>query len=263
MNLFPELIAPNLDLAIPPDSETSMNASLEMGTPHCLKYGFVKEQLDVESEVGRKGANPNAREGEQRGRPRQRVLLKKRTVKKSRSRSRSPLSDDDDDDVNLTNQLMKTRPNAKANPNMFHLLNNPNDYLLFTKSHFTYFEPHKPDLVLVWTKESPSNSTHHIAKFVCEISSWNKEARSNVSLEKHVDSATEQCIQSCLAAMAFDQTFILGIVIVVDGMKLIKIEQEDDGQQLVYNIRETRLISWDRKDYLYILFGIIKEAIIN
>ena len=305
--LFPGCIVLDLKLVIPPP-ETSINATLQTGVPHCLNYGYWGKQIDdsesealleanASSDTGKnagknaggsgdqrracpssinadqnpkRGGDPaadqNVRHGADRGRLRQRVLLQKKLGRKGRSRSRSPLSDDDD--VVLTDHVLPNPP-PPGNPTMPRLLNNPNGYLLTPQSYHHYFEPHKPDLVLVWRKKLAHMSLpQHIAKIVCEISSWNKEGRAT-SLQRHVDEATEQCVQSCLAALAHDQKCILGIVIVADGLKLVKIDRisgnqsGNDGHHTYYTVKETRLVHWNSAQDLYVLFGMIKNVILN
>ena len=290
--LFPECVVRDLKLVIPPSDTSANYAPIQMGVSHCLNYGFVSEHVedsdddedhvevnvreDADANAGNddRGGGPdqnameNVNQEQGRGRPRQRVLLQKCRSKRVRSRSRSPISDDDD--VFLTDHVSDIRPNAAhgpGNPNIPQLLNNPNDYLLTPNSYHKYLEAHKPSLALIQRKKLPhvSSTLEHVVKFVCEISPWDKEGRAMpISLQRHVDEATAQCVQSCLAALAHNQKSILGVVIVADGLKLVKIDRVngDDGSHM-YTVKETRLVMWNSERYLYVLFGIIKNAIVN
>ncbi|XP_072038478.1 uncharacterized protein [Amphiura filiformis] len=312
--LFPEscAIISGMEFHVP-TADTSMNATIESGIPHCHYYGYVQEQVldDSGAEVNPQDGS-EARGGENgergRGRLRQRVLIPKKLRKKARSRSRSPVRDDEEDPI-LTDHVLNIRPSAPqaANPNMIRLLNNPNDYLLGPQSYHSYFEPHKPDVVLLWRKklspplqertksqptslhtesqptslrtesqptslqesqnfESTSSRTpekpyYYYLKIVCETTSWDTSSRTSGTLQTHVDNATERCVQSCFSALAHDQESILGVVVVADGMKLVKIERSQDGNGFIYNVRETRLVTWEDSQHLYILLQIMKNAI--
>jgi hypothetical protein len=48
--------------------------------------------------------------------------------------------------------------------------------------------------------------------------------------------STEQCALQCLAALSHNQTEISGLVIVPDGMKIIKIQRQDNPNVIYYVI---------------------------
>ena len=279
-SLYPAVFeSDSIELVLPPAS-TSQNATIYKGVPHCLNYGYDEKQLkrkktnrslvetddeddpelvitsSTDEEYGDQddGGRPDQRRVN-RGRVEKRIILSKaKTGKRQRSRSRSPLSSDDEIDLrrNVVNIQNPQRPH-QMHP-MDYILANPDHFYLRSDNYFQFFEPHKPDLVC---REDMENRKVNI-KFVCEIASWNKEGRKGVTLKRLVNESTEQCVQSALAALAHDQKYILGIVVVPDGMKVLQIKK----RRRHYKISETPLVLWNEDEKLFALLEMIRKALV-
>ena len=246
------VIGEHIYLKIPP-ADTNQNSTISRGVPHCLVYGYDESQVELRPVL--KADMP--RNLENRSRPRHRVLVPKQLGHKARSRSRSPVQL-----VDHVNYVGQDVGQDRLLEPMRHMLDNPDDYVVKTDCYFEFLEPHKPDLTCLKVVPKQSGQQVVIAKFICEISSWNREAKTHTSIEEHVREITEQCVQSCLAALACNQDSILGICVIVDGLKLIKIEKSQDlFGKFSYHVRETLLITWDDIDDLYALLEMIRKEI--
>ena len=281
-SLYPAVFESDLiELVIPPAS-TSQNATIYMGVPHCLNYGYDENQLKckkrkvdianeddtelvISSSTDDEGYedqddDANRRRPDQsvvnRGRIEKRVILSRvKTGKRQRSRSRSPVSSDDEVDLsrNVVNIQNPQRPN-QVHP-MDYILANPEQFYLRSDNYFQFFEPHKPDLVCREVIENKKVSV----KFVCEIASWNEEGREGASLKRLVSESTQQCVRSALAALAHDQKYILGIAVVPDGMKVFQVKK----RRRRYKISETPLVLWSEEQKLFALLEMIRKAVVN
>ncbi|XP_072049046.1 uncharacterized protein [Amphiura filiformis] len=283
-SLYPAVFeSDSIELVLPPAS-TSRNATIYKGVPHCLNYGYDENQLKRKKSIGAHVETPDEDEPElvissstddeeyeddnasrrrpdqdivNRGRIEKRIVLSKaKTGRRQRSRSRSPLSSSDDEvDLrrNVVNIQNPQRP-FQVHP-MDYILANPDEFYLKSDSYFEFFEPHKPDLVC---REDIENKKVRV-KFVCEIASWHEEGRRDVSLKRLVNESTEQCVQSALAALAHDQKYILGIVVVPDGMKVLQIKK----RRRWYKISETPLVLWSEERKLFALLEMIRKALVN
>ena len=283
--LYPDIFnstSPEVELVIPPPS-TSRNATIFMGVPHSLNYGYAPDESDDRRQCGNKrdiyvytddkdseqvistddedsaeGENAERQgpdQGINRGRAEKRVLLSKsKREYTKRSRSRSPLSSDDEVDLPVHVVSIAPRPPGRRGHTIQTMLANPDHYYLKSESYFKFFEPHKPDLLC----RNHEVVDHVRVRFVCEIASWLKESRRNRSLPKLVGESTEQCVQSALAALAHDQNHILGIVVVPDGMKVINIKRKRRS----YKIHETPLVLWSEEQKLFSLLNMIKKVLV-
>ena len=260
-----------------PPAETSLDkATFDLGVPHCLYYGFGEKSQPVEKyrpvlkegfmmdssdeEDSSDDAQRDAAGRRHRSRPRHRML--RPAKKQNRSRSRSPMSNEDED-VDLVDNVkyVGERQSRPSDITLRHMVNNPDDYLLATREYSKFFESHRPDLMCF--KESEKSGQPIVAKFVCAISSWCREGEEYITIERHVEEITERCVHSCLATLACNQDSILGICVVVDGMKLIKVDKaRDDSGHISYNITETTLVPWDDIDEMYVLLEMIRKEIV-
>ncbi len=266
--LFPEVRQTNQSieqttqtyLKIPPVDQ-SHNVTILNGVPHCLVYGYDVCQVQEKPVLKRRRHSQEA--DEHRGRPQHRVIRRKRLDDRERSRSPSPDGDSSSDgETDLPGNVVykgQSRPNQGS---VAHILNNPNDYMLSASNYHKFFEPHKPDLLCLQTTEGQSGQRVAVAKFVCVISSWCREGKAGVSIERHVGEITERCVQACLAALACNQDSVLGICAVVDGLKVVKVRKSQDcNGHVSYNITETYLVVWDDLDEMYVLLEMIRKEI--
>ncbi len=246
-NLFPTATHVNQRFVTPP-SETSQNATISDGVPFCLVYGHDMEQKESKST----GPKYHGDEQSQRhGRLEKRVLLKKRLGCESRSRSRSPVTKQTDEDP----LHLYVVPGAHS---MEDVLDDPHVYQLNFPYHHEYFEPHKPDLCLInWSPPlKDSRSSAAVAKIICKISSYRKYL--GVRFEKTIEYSTGQLVQTCLAALAFEQTAIYGLLVMVDGLKWIKVANEGQGG---YCVEETDFIFWNQTNDLLSLLQMIEDVV--
>lgn len=63
----------------------------------------------------------------------------------------------------------------------------------------------------------------------------------------------------CLAALSHNQTEISGFVIVPDGMKIIKIQRQDNPN-VIYYVKETNIVTWNQTGQLYALLNYLEKA---
>ena len=152
----------------------------------------------------------------------------------------------------------------RYDPDMDDVFEDPDTYVLKPDKLHLYFESHKPDLLLykvsvnVPDQDFPDGMRDEVhVKIVFQISSH--KDFSKASLYYHMQGNTEQCVQSCLSAFACNQTVMYGIVVVVDGLKLVKVErQQNPNAAMEYNISETDLVTWDRTDAMHAMFEMIE-----
>lgn len=250
--LFPNISATTaagtVQSIIPAPLNTSLNVPVTGGCAHSLVYGYHDEQ------------------SRQRGRARvatpveYRVALRKaEDAHRSRSRSRSPVRQTASvtplhQDVESINGNVPCRDSA--------VIDNPGEYIVDRKAHHHYFESHRPDVTVVQTKHArdldpgpPQMREEAHVKLVCELSTTQKFGA--IRLANYLQRNTEQCVQSCLSSLGYNQDIILGLVVVVDGFKLIKIERRDNQGNLSYEISESDLILWNNADGMHELFHVI------
>lgn len=218
-------------------AETSKNKRLREGVMHCLIYGFHPTQIEIARQQGLY---------QNRGRLRHRVILPKALGSRARSRSRSPSPVND-----LYIDVKKTR-NQQPALNLQEVLQNPNDFELKSYRLHSYFEPHKPDFLIVGER----NDFTATAKVVIEVSSYMKYGRS-VSFNAHLKLSTEQCVQQCLAGISHNQRVISGLVVIPDGIKLVKVKMQNHG----YTVKETDIIGWHETFRIYALLKYLEDAI--
>ena len=93
-------------------------------------------------------------------------------------------------------------------------------------------------------------------KLVIEITPKD-DAGPEVSLWTLLKAGTEQVVKQCLAAISPEQRSIVGLLIVPDGMKIIKIVRElgptHHHQPGFYRVKETELVQWDSDHFLNVL----------
>ena len=216
------------------------NKTLQDGVVHCLLYGYNHEQLEL------------ARAGkfQERGRLRHRVLLRKshgnRSNSRSRSRSHSPSLD-------LQYQTEHRRPQNLATTTQ-NMLQNPEDYILMSNAIHSYFEPQTPEF-LIYTHSINDGVT---GKILIIVSSYVKYGR-RTSFASHLTRSTQQCVRQCLAALSHNQTEITGLVIVPDGMKIVKILRQRNPN-MIYKVHETNLITWNETRQLYAVLYYLEKA---
>ena len=252
--LFPNCETIGQQKIVIPPSDTSRNGTIRDGVVHCLAYGFHKSQEEP-------------REGRQRTRAfdrnpvGHRMLVPKRLGLRARSRSDSPESERDH--PSLAEDVMDPQL-PRYDPDMDDVFEDPDTYVLKPDKLHLYFESHKPDLLLykvsvnVPDQDFPDGMRDEVhVKIVFQISSH--KDFSKASLYYHMQGNTKQCVQSCLSAFAFNQTVMYGIVVVVDGLKLVKVErQQNPNAAMEYNISETDLVTWDRTDAMHAVFEMIE-----
>ena len=238
--------------------ESSRNETLDVGVFHCLCFGFHPEQVInlQEAEEARDEQQINI----ERGRLRKRMLVPKRTGD-SRSRSRSP-SPGPNTVLQDSNHLHR----RGAQITLEDILDHPEDYVLKNSKFFQYFEPHKPDLIVFKeTLRRASRQTeerHGEVKLVVEIASYNRYP-SCLSVKTHMKAVTEQCFQACMAGFCLNQISITGLIIVPDGMKLIRILKQNNQDVATYVTEETDLIEWHQTQQLNNLIRFMQNVVVT
>ena len=239
------------------------------GVPLCLRYGYHKTGEDSDSEPDTSDALPRlpvcggddkevasedarrTKDEVNRGRVRKRIILAKKTGKQGRARSPERKV------VDLRRCVVDVK-NAQRPyriRSIEYLLDHHDDFFVKSEEYFQYFEPQRPDLICFQKMER----REVLVKLVCEIGSWDEEGIEGVSLEQLVTDSTEQCVRSALASLSHNQEFICGLVLVVDGMKLIQIKKDST----CYRIRETPLVLWHEERKLFVLLEMIRQAIMH
>ena len=130
----------------------------------------------------------------------------------------------------------------------------------------------------VWNADGTAHETVHTHQNAGQLRSWSRmfswvvnhrpvdskihvmrDSLKNWHVHNYMQGNTEQCVQSCLSAFACNQTVMYGIVVVVDGLKLVKVErQQNPNAAMEYNISETDLVTWDRTDAMHAMFEMIE-----
>ena len=237
MYLLPRCQSGNHDVTSPNDMANS--GRLEDGSVSCLVYGYNNEQW------------ANARGRARNGRPRHRYLMPRRKSYEARSRSPScSSSSDEDDDVDLENNVEEQRNPGRTDIDDTDLLNEPDEYILKSCKLHKYFESHNPDVLVgkyQLVQDHPGSPGNQRREFTAKIIVVISPARNCKTrrLAKHVAKSVKQCVQSCLAAFAVNQDLMYGVVVVVDGLVLIKVERVQNGGRFEYKVLETNLITWD------------------
>ncbi len=242
--LFPNYGAPHSNykqmLKVAP-SDPAQDGTLLDGVVLSLLYGF--------------------RDG--RYRKSQPTLIPKRLGLFARSQSSSLTCSCDCDDEELEDHVLDPQC-PSYEPFIEDLQDDPMEYNLKHDKLHVYFECHKPDLVLIEWREMSLPQNHAIvkdvarAKLIIEISAYNKFRG---YLERHVSESVEQCVLSCLAAYAHDQTLMYGIVVVVDGLKLVKVEKIQNGGVWQYIVSETNLIMWENAAGIHSVLHVIDQQL--
>ena len=230
--------------------KSTRNKSIRNGVVHCLTYGYTREELDITTEevdcdVCRRGHGRQRQRSytQERGRLRQRILLPKRTGSTSRSRSRSPSPTN-----NITQRIINIR--NYRNTSLQDMLQNPEDFKVHPNWLHSYFESYTPNFLIY---SSRPNNLAVKADILVEMSPYNKYS-SNHKFSTYLDYCTEQIVQKCSASLSLDQTEVLGLVMVPDGLKLIKVmKMFDQNQTISYKVQETDLVQWHETQGLYLL----------
>ena len=253
---FKELFRYLLPNCYKPNREQALQRVVEDGAVHCLVYGYQKQQLYRQNNRGmQKDTNLEHR-----------FLLTRKPGDDSRSRSRSPASSDDEEDSNedLNRNVYDSQNPRRGVVRLNALLNDPESYVIKPNKLYVYFESHKPDLVLFHKLRVPDtdypghNKEEYVAKVIIEISSFEKYVDDVVG---HIQKNVEQCVQSCLAAFACNQDLMYGLVVVVDGFVLIKLQKQNQGGQEEFEITETDLLMWDNADDMNALFSTLNNVL--
>ena len=239
--------------------QSSRDGTLDVGVFHCLSFGFHPEQVINLQEADE--ARDEQQINIERGRRTKRMLVPKRTSDRSRSRSRSPSPPPNTilQDSNHCNR-------QGAQITLEDMLDNPEDYVLKNSKFFQYFEPHKPDLIVF--KETLGGSTRQTeercgeVKIVVEIASYNRYP-SCLSVKTHLKAVTEQCFLACMAGFCLNQTSITGLIIVPDGMKLIRILKRNNQGVASYVTEETDLIEWHQTQQLNNLIRFMQNEVVT
>jgi hypothetical protein len=219
------------------------NKTLQEGIAYNLVYGTheVIQKLDTKAARGR------GRRQERGRQPTKRLILYKRHSDRSTSRSPSPASERDlrNDVVSKDHKNDEWAFDAKDKM-ITHMYQNQTQYRLAGTSHRYFFETHKSDY-LYYTRHRATGSGesemdgHLIARLVVEVTSkarWN-----TTNIETQLSKSTEQVVQQCLSAISAQQKKIGALLVVPDGLKLVKIERAQD-QNAAYVVYETPLIKW-------------------
>ena len=235
---------------------SSRNGTLDVGVFHCLSFGFHPEQVNnlQEADEARDERPMNI----ERSRRTKRMLVPKRTSDRSRSGSRSPSPPPNTilQDSNHCHRL-------SAQITLEDMLDNPEDYVLKNSKFFQYFETHKPDLIVF--KETSTRQTeerHSEVKIVVKIASYNRYP-SCLSVKTHLKAVTEQCFLACMAGFCLNQTSITGLIIVPDGMKLIRILKRNNQGVASYVTEETDLIEWHQTQQLNNLIRFMQNEVVS
>ena len=238
--------------------ESSRNVPIDLGVFHCLSFGFHPDQITSFQDA--QDAGNEEQINIERGRLTKRVLLPKRTGDRSRSRSRSPSPR-----PNQIPEDSEHRNRLGAPINLNDMLDHPEDYVLKNAKFFKYFEPQKPDLIVY--KESVRHvnrqtrqTKHGEVKLVVEIASYKRYSGCYL-VKSHLKAATEQCFQSCMSGFGLSQTSITGLIIVPDGMKLIRILKQNDQGVASYITEETDLIEWHQTQQLINLIRFMQNVV--
>ncbi|XP_072029441.1 uncharacterized protein [Amphiura filiformis] len=256
--LFPDSQIPEQKVLVAAPPETSKNKTIRHGVVHCLTYGFYKDQVDEVRHPRPRRRNEYVSN---------RILIGKKLGNRARSRSRSPVSDNDDITEHVRDVTVP--PRAQLQPITIHdMLQNPPNFVLKSQSFHNYFEPHKPDFLFcsISTIEKESEevagvvnrSREYSVKLIIEISSQQK-FQQTVSLKKHLEHTTEQCVQQCLSGMNANQDKIYGLTIVPDGLKLIKINRRQNPT--TYLVSETELVTWNQTQNIYAMLQMIDNIL--
>ncbi|XP_072019352.1 uncharacterized protein [Amphiura filiformis] len=268
-----EFLFPNISVkapgtvqsVVPSPVNTSMNVSVIGGCAHSLVYGYHEEQSS--------DSNPS---GKARGRTpvEYRVALLKVL-------DAHDDADDDDDDAHKcrsTSKFSRSRSPVRDTGYFYQdlqgingnrpysdrsVIDSPGEYIVQSHLHHHYFESHKPDLMVVQTKQvqnldpgPPRMREEAHVKLVCELSTTRKFGRIDL-VPSYLVKITEQCVQSCLASLGYNQDLILGLVVVVDGFKLINIERKENQGHFSYEISESDLILWNNAVGMHEMFHLI------
>ncbi|CAC5381427.1 unnamed protein product [Mytilus coruscus] len=218
-----------------PPVKGSFDNSIDNGVLHCLVYGNHEDQLEIEAR--------QSRNGQIRGRTRQKVLCPKVRTDRFRSRSRSPSPGEN----NILAEIENTQNcDTDRAINMVCLVQNPSNYLVKSSCLHNYFQSYIPDVVFL-----RNTIGGRVAKIIAEISAYDKYG-SYISFETHLKQSTEQCFQKCMAGLSNNQKEIAGLVVVPDGMKFIvvhKVEKTDNN--FSYEVKETELVIWCETNKLF------------
>ncbi|VDI42156.1 Hypothetical predicted protein [Mytilus galloprovincialis] len=240
-------------------AETSGNKSLREGVMHCLTYGFHEDQIDRATEQMQRPREQRLREracGREKYYATEDGKLTHRVVipnDRQRSKSRSPSPTND-----IRPQVRRRIPPRPLPPNDIHdFLGDADNYDLHAPNLHNFFEPHKPDCVVVKEQNIGQNLS---AALLCtvEICSWQRFGEAN--FRRTLNHATHQCVQQCLAGLSFNQEHILGLVFVPDGIKLVKVERD---QNQIYRVTETDLITWDDTNLILQLLRYLQNSFNN
>jgi hypothetical protein len=104
------------------------------------------------------------------------------------------------------------------------MLQNPDDYVLVCQIPYIFIH--------IYSHRINDGVT---GKILIEVSFYVKYGR-QTSFDSPLNQSTEQCALQCLAALSHNQTEISGLVIVPDGMKIIKIQRQDNPNVIYYVI---------------------------
>ncbi len=232
------------------------NGSVEDGAVYCLVYGYNNRHVRATA----RGMHKNS-DGEHR------LFLQKRYrhQKSSRSRSHSPSSSDDDgdDDDNLADNVYDPQ-NPDKQTCMRDIFSDPDTYLVRDQKLHVYFESHKSDFLVLKSTLLPDpdfpgfSRNEYMVKIVIEIAS-SENVQTHVV--DHVGKCVQHCVESCLRAFSCNQDLMYGLVVVVDGFVLIKVEKQNQGGQVEYQISETDLIMWDNADSLHAMFYTLNSVL--
>ncbi|XP_072023835.1 uncharacterized protein [Amphiura filiformis] len=236
---------------VPSPSNTSINVSIGGG---CAQFSVWIPRRAVDTEGRARVRTPLA----------YRVALRKADcAHRSRSKSRSPVRENTAVDP-LYEDMVGINGNLPNNDRS--VIDNPGDYIVKSDKHHHYFESHRPDLMVVQTQDvqdldpvpQPLREESHV-KLVCELSTTRKFGP--CALTTYLRKNAEQCIQSCLSSLGYNQDLILGLVVVVDGFKLIKIEKRQNQGNFSYEISESDLILWNNAVGMHEMFHIISNIL--
>ncbi|XP_072033291.1 uncharacterized protein [Amphiura filiformis] len=238
--LFPVLVPSNQNtkkgIKISP-ANSKENRTICDGVLHALVYGRHTDLPEIRNRVpGRQS------------RLRHRVLLPKKIGNRSRSGSSGSSGSRSPSPVNNIRLSSRYTNNVAPIPTVNDMVANPNDFELRAGDLHEFVESHAPGAVTFQVTTDDNSHQSMKIQLVIEVSSRIEEGGLS-TVEEHLAFGTEQNFQQCLAALSEGQQQIYGLLVVPNGMKMIKVE-ESNG---TYEVCETDLVTWGSQEIIGIL----------